>query len=78
MKNSVYTLAAITVLSMSTLTVSAQMQAAPQAMGGSAPRPQAMGGSAPRPQAMGGSAPRPQGATGVGGVVTAILTFFGF
>jgi hypothetical protein len=68
MKNSVYTLAAITVLSMSTLTVSAQMQAAPQAMGG----------SAPRPQAMGGSAPRPQGATGVGGVVTAILTFFGF
>lgn len=64
MKKSVFTLAAIVVLSASTLTASA-------AMGGSAPRPQAMamGGSAPRPQAVG---------TLGGGMLSAIMMYFGF
>ena len=77
MKKTVYTLAAIVVLSASALSISAQTVIAP-AMGGSAPRPQAMGGSAPRPNAMGGSAPRPQGVDGVGDVVSAILLYLGF
>ena len=70
MKKSVITLAAIVVLSASTLTASA-------AMNGVGARPQAMGGSDPRPQsmAMGGSDPRPQ--IGFGGFVSAILLYFG-
>lgn len=43
MKKSIFTLAAIVVLSVSTLPASA-------AMGGGIPRPQAMGGGIPRPQ----------------------------
>ncbi len=62
MKKPVFTLAAIVVLSASTLTASA-------AMGGSAPRPQAMGGSAPRPQAVGSFG---------GGMLSAIIMYFGF
>ena len=74
MKKSILSLVALAALSASTFTANAQLLA----VGGSAPRPQAVGGSAPRPQAVGGSAPRPQTVGSFGGVMNAILTYFGF
>ncbi len=64
MKKSVLSLAAIVVLSASTLTASAQMTS--QARSGSDPRPQARSGSDPRPQSVAGT------------IYTTVLAYFGF
>ena len=86
MKKSAFSFASVAVLSLSSMLASAQVTAAPQAMGGTIPRPQAMGGTIPRPQAMGGTIPRPQAMGGtiprpqvtLGSMYSAILAFFGF
>lgn len=66
MKKSVLSLATLVLISISSLTASAQSFASSAAVSGSNPRPQAVSGSNPRPQGVFGT------------VYTAILSFFGF
>ena len=77
MKKSALSLAALVLVSASSLSALAQSSTmGPDAVSGSNPRPQAVSGSNPRPQAVSGSNPRPQGVVEV--AYTAILAFFGF
>ena len=66
MRKSLLSFAVIVVLSVSTLTASAQTAAASQAVSGSNPRPQAVSGSNPRPTSLAGT------------VYSALLACFGF
>ncbi len=77
MKKSALSLAAFVLISVSNLTVSAQVsQAGSNAVSGTNPRPQAVSGTNPRPQAVSGTNPRPQGV--FADLYTAFLSLFGF